>query len=367
MVMIRHTLFFLVLCVMLLSAGSCGRKEPEPQPVIRPVRFEVAFSTGSARVRTFSGVAEAGVASRLSFKVAGTVRRVPVEVGDQVRAGDLIAELDPEDYELQLEEAEAALARARAEARNAEASYDRVRALYENRNASRQDLDAARAGSESATAQVEAAEKKVELARLQVGYTRLLAPVDGAIASVSVEVNENVASGREVVLLTAGGETKVTIAVPEALISGVREGDPATVTIDALPGLEFPATVTEVGVSATEMATTYPVTVLLDEESPEVRPGMAAEVAFRFGGADERERFLVPVSAVGEDGEGRFVFVIEPTEEGLGTAHRRAVSIGALTTEGIEVVRGLVDGDILVTAGVSRLEDGQTVKLPISP
>jgi RND family efflux transporter MFP subunit len=290
-----------------------------------------------------------------------------VNVGDEVRAGELIAELDPEDYELQLEEAEASLARARAEARNAEANYERVRALYENHNASRQDLDAARAASESASAQVEADEKKVELARLQVGYTRLLAPMEGAIAAVDIEVNENVATGQTVVLLTGGAEIEVNVAVPEALISGIRERDPVTVTFDALPDREFPALVTEVGVAATGMATTYPVTVCLTGEESEVRPGMAAEVGFRFQGTDERERLLVPTAAIGEDGEGRFAFVVERVDEGLGVAHRREVAVGELTSEGLEILRGLADGDLLVTAGVSRIEDGQTVKLTSAP
>jgi multidrug efflux pump subunit AcrA (membrane-fusion protein) len=88
------------------------------------------YRTGADRVRTFSGTARAGVESRLSFRVAGTVERVAVKVGDTVRPGQMLAELDPRDYELQVEDAEASLAQARARARNAESNLDRVRGLY---------------------------------------------------------------------------------------------------------------------------------------------------------------------------------------------------------------------------------------------
>ena len=159
------TLALLMLVLPVLA--SCGGGGDEAAPVIRPVRYEAVFTTGSERIRSFSGVAEASMESRLSFKVSGTVRRVDVEVGDEVTRGQLLIELDPEDYDLQVQEAQASLTRSEAEARNAEADYDRVRALYENRNASRNDLDAARAGSESAQAQVKSAQKRLELARLQ--------------------------------------------------------------------------------------------------------------------------------------------------------------------------------------------------------
>jgi hypothetical protein len=101
----------------------------------------------------------------------------------------------------------------------------------------------------------------------------------------------------------------------------------------------------------------------LVENEGAVRPGMAAEVRFRFDSADQRERVLVPPVAVGEDRQGRFAFVVEPGEDGGGIARRRTVEVGALTAEGLEVLTGLSDGEIVVTAGLSRLTDGQTVRL----
>lgn len=344
------------------ALAGCSGPPPAEEP-IRPVRTEQVMRTGVSRVRTFSGIARAGVESRLSFRVAGTVQRVAVNVGDSVRQGRLLAELDPRDYELQVEDAEASLAQARARARNAESNLERVRGLYENNNASQNNYDAARAEYEYSTAQVSSVEKKLELARSQLSYTRLLSPLDGAISAVDVEVNENVSVGQTAVVLTSGSRPEVQVAMPEIFIARVREGEPVEVTFDALPDRTFPAVITEVGVASGGLATTFPVTVRLRETPPDILPGMAAEVAIGFETGDGRERILVPPFAVGEDPRGRFVFVAEPGDEGLATARRRNVEVGDLTGEGLEILEGLEESELLITAGISRIEDGMQVRL----
>ncbi len=355
-----------VLAALVCSASmlhvACNNGEPKAVEIIRPVRYKQVFSTGGSKERTFSGAAKSGVQSNLSFKVSGTILAIPVKVGDRVRSGQLIARLSPEDYRLRVQQAEAALAQARAQARNAKADYERIEGLYENNNASKDDLDAARAAKESAAAQVEAAEKQLELARLQLSYTRLLAPTDGLIASVDVDVGENVRPGQRVVLLTAGSRIEVEVAIPEVLIADIVEGDSVEVAFDALPGRRFDAVVTEVGVAATQFATTYPVTVRLLESDPDIRPGMAAEVTFRFRAKSGKERFVVPSFSVSEDREGPFVYVVEPVSQDTGIVRKRKVEIGELDVDGLEILQGLSDGEMVVTAGVSQLHDGQRVR-----
>ncbi len=364
--MIRNTFlgrWWLVVCIgMLFSA--CNKEEVPPEPVVRPVQYEQVSTRGGNRTRIFSGVARAGVESQLSFKVPGTISRVSVKVGDAVTEGKLIAELDPVDYELRVKEAEAALKQAEAQARRAQADLERVRALYENNNASKADYDAARAAAESATAQVDSIEKKLRLTELQVKYTTLRAPVTGAIAEVKVEVNENVNAGQPVVLMTSGLEPEVEVAIPEVLITEIKEGKPViTVRFDAIPGREFEAVVTEIGVASTGFATTFPVAVRLKRQQREVLPGMAAEVEFRFESGDATARVWVPPHAVGEDQQGRFVYVVESSEGDVGVVRRRAVKVGEISSLGLEILDGLHDGDRIVTAGIGNLEDGREVKL----
>ena len=342
---------------------ACGGDPPVDEPVIRPVRFAQVFATGAARVRRFSGVSRAGVESRLSFRVSGTIQEMGVAVGDSMQAGQLIARLDPTDYRLELQRSEASLRQAEAEQRNANANYQRVQALWEANNATIQDLDASRSAYESAQAAVESLENQVQLAAARVGYTRLTAPMAGAIAEVPVEVNEHVQPGETVVLLTSGSTPEVEVAMPGVLIRRIQRGDRVTVSFDALPQDSFPGIVTEVGVSAIGTATTFPVTVRLEGTGQAIRSGMAAEVAFRFAATGGGERIMVPPVAVSEDDDGRFVWIVVPTEPGLGTVSHRAVTVGELTSFGLEIVSGLEDGDAVVTAGVSQLEDGLSVKL----
>ena len=359
--MTRYHFLWAPLASLVLWA-ACADPPLPPEPVIRAVRVTEVYATGGGRVRAFSGVARAGVESTLSFRVPGTIEELPVRVGDRVRVGQLIARLDAVDYELQVKETEASLSQTQAQAQNADAGLRRVRGMYENDNASRADLDAAVANAASAGAQVESVSKRLELAVRQVEYTRLLAPVGGAIVEVPAEVNENVNPGNAIVVLTSGTTApEVVVAVPEGLIRQIQQDAAVTVVFDSIPGRTFRGVVTEVGVAAT--GTTFPVTVALANGEGDVRPGMAAEVAFDLPDDGRGARFIVPPESVGEDRQGRFVFVAEPSGESLAVVRRRTVTIGEFVPDGLEVFDGLADGDRVITAGVSRIQDGADVRV----
>lgn len=349
---------FLALATLLTA---CAEPAPEPKPIIRPVRYQAVVADDGGRTRTFSGTAQAGAASKLSFRVAGALRTLHVKVGDRVKAGAPIADIDPKDYKLQVSEAQAGLAQARAQQRNADTAYQRVQALYANRSASAQDLDSARASRDSARAAVQSIRQKLELTRQQERYTRITAPTDGAISQVTAEVNENVSPGQPVVVLSSGKKPEVQVAVPEVLIAKVKRGMAVTVRFDAIPGKTFAAKATEVGIAGG--GATFPVTLALDEADPGVRPGLAAEVDFPFEVKAATARFVVPPFSVGEDRQGRHVYLVKPGGDGLGTVERRTVTVGELTDRGFEITEGLAAGDLLVTAGVSKLEDGKTVRV----
>ncbi|MEM9303606.1 MAG: efflux RND transporter periplasmic adaptor subunit [Pseudomonadota bacterium] len=348
--------------VVTLIAG-CEREAPVTEEILRPVRTIVVPESAATRERTFSGVASSTQESRLSFKVSGTVVAVPVQVGDTLAAGQLVARLDASPYELQAQQAEAALRQAEASARNAAANYDRVRGLYENSNASRNDLDAARAQSESAQAQVRAAQKALELARLNVSYTSLTVGRDCSVASVDVEQNENVASGDPIAVINCGEGLEIDLDIPEGLIASLSQGMPATIRFAAVLGRQFAGEVSEVGVASTSNAPTFPATVHVVDRAPVLRAGLAAEVTFAFPTAGAGAH-LLPAAAVAQDPGGSYVFIAAGAGSGEAVVTRRAVQLGELTEQGIEVVDGLEPGERVVTAGVSVIRDGQRVLVP---
>lgn len=345
-------------------AAGCGEEEIAAAAEIRPVRYAEAFVSAGGRARTFPGVARAASEQDLAFRVSGTVAAVEVDVGSEVRRGQVLARLDAGDFELRRQQAEAGLAQARAQARNAAANYERVVALYERGNSSMSDLDAARASYESATASGVSAATALRLAEQQVAYTRLPAPVDGAVSRVAVEVNEAVAAGQTVVVvIDSGGRPEVQVMVPEGFIGGLRPGRPARVSFDAL-GDDIGASVTEVGTAA-EGAGGFPVIVRLDDSArTRVRPGMAAEVTFSIEDDAGAAFVLAPAQAVGEDQRGRFVYVLVPSDaEDVAVAERRPVRVGALTPEGLQILEGVAEGEYVATAGLKALAPGREVRL----
>jgi RND family efflux transporter MFP subunit len=362
MMILKRIGYSLLLLVPLWITG-CQQEPAQQAPVIRPVRTITVLSTAGERQRTFTGTAKAGQETTLSFKVSGTIVALNIKIGDRVRKGSVIATLDLRDYNLRVQEAQAALVRSQAEARNAAANYERIRLLYENRSVSQSELDAARSNAESTKALVVTAQRQLDQAKLSASYTRMTAPVDGSVVAVNVEAGENVQLGQAIAVLASGQRIEVQTSIPESLITGVSSGDEVVVTFDALPTRFYKAFITEVGVAALAQSVTYPVTARLVENTPEVRPGMAANVQFIFSNKDVTERYIVPPIAVGEDAGGRFVYTVDPAEDGYGLIHKQSVTVGSLTAQGLEVLSGLSDGKRVVTAGISKIKDGQKVRL----
>lgn len=358
---IIKVLFFTAALAGPTLLAGCESETPEEAPPLRPVRYQEVALLSESETRIFSGTTRAALETDLSFKVSGTLAERPVNVGDAVAAGQLIAQLDRQDYDVRTQEARAGLASAQAEQRNAAASYERTRGLYENRNASLSDLDASRAQAESAAARVRAAQQQLAAALLQASYTRLTSPQDCNVADVYARVNENVAAGQPVVRLNCGDCVEIVVTLPETFIARVNTGSKVVARVDALPGMDLPASVTEVGVAA--VGSTYPVTVKLEKDCPGLRSGLAAQVEFSLPRAADVARLILPSVSVGEDSNGRFVYVLDGDENSGWHARRRAVTVGGVSADGITIVDGLQVGELVVTAGVRRITDGQQVSL----
>ncbi|MBT8108343.1 MAG: efflux RND transporter periplasmic adaptor subunit [Gammaproteobacteria bacterium] len=357
----------LTILLLVATAIGCEQAPLEEQTIVRPVRYMQVVAEGASEARTYSGAARAEVETDLSFRVGGTLTQRPVDVGDEIDQGDLVAMLDSTDFRVRLDEARAGLARAEAEQRNADANYDRTRDLYESQNAPRGELDSARALAESAEAQYRAAGQQVEAARLQLSYSRLTAPQACTVAETFVEVNQNVSPGQPVVRLNCGGCAEVVVSVSDTDISRVQRDMEVTASVTALPGNPIPGVVREVGVATGARSTTYPVTIALMETCEDVRSGMAVDVRFEFPTTAAGDNPVVPYVAVGEDRDGNYVFVIESDESGVLRAIRRPVEVGRATSTGIVIVDGLRPGELIATAGIRRLSPGQEVTLLGSP
>ena len=358
----------LSLLLVILCLYACN-KASEAQVNARPVQYTVVQNSATQLFRTFSGKVEAGYEATLSFKVAGTLANRPVNVGDEVENGQLLASLDNRDYQIALQQAQASLDLAAAQYRNAKADYERTKSLYENRNASKNDLDAARATAESRQAQVESAQAQLEGAQLQLSYTQINAPDHCHIAEVFFEQNENIGQGQPVVRVNCGDCPQVTVSVPETVINQIKPKDQVNVRAQALPGKTFQAQVKEVGVATGVRSATYPVRVEITEycKQSQLRSGMAADVEFNFKMAQDTyaNSIIVPPVAVGEDKNGTFVFVLVPDENhpGYWRAHRRAVQVGDMTRLGLVINQGLTSGEYIATAGVKQLTDQAIVTL----
>lgn len=355
---IIQRILIILTSLLMFSCSNDGSQQAETEPTLRPVRYTTVSSTELGSMRTFSGLAKAGQESNLSFRVSGTIQAIPVEVGDRLTSGQLIAEIDPSQYQLQAQQASANLSQAQATLRNAEANFDRIKGLYENNNASRNDLDSSRATAESSTAQVRAARKALELARLNVSYTTLKSSEACDVAEVMTDKNENITAGQTIVSVTCGDRLEVELAVPESMIAAFKRGMEASVSFSAIPNKQFSALVTEVAVTSSAGAT-YPVTVSLNDKPDGLRSGLAAQVTFEFATSKGESHFIVPAVAVGEDVEGRYVYLLDATDEqGVGLVRRQAVTTGELTATGLEIIEGVEDGDKVVIAGVNVVRQG---------
>lgn len=359
----KTSVFALLIATLVVTA--CGKPDEAVEERLRPVRYVTVSDNNVIRGRSYSGTSKSSRESRLSFKVSGTITNAPVQIGQRLNAGDLIAEIDPASYVLQAQQAQATLVEAQANNRRAAANYERTKGLYANDNASLNDLESARAQAESAEAVVGAASKALEIARLNISYTKLKVDTDCSIASLDIEVNENVAAGQQVAAVSCGDAFEVTLDLPESLIGSVDQTTPVSINFGSIPEQEFTGVISEVAVALSAGSAAFPVVIRIAESHPSLRSGLAADVTIQFDSDADQGRVVIPVTAVIKDPNGTFVFIAEPAEAiDEAIVRRRAVTLGELSQVGIEVVAGLDVGDRVVTAGVSIIRDGQRVLMP---
>ncbi len=349
----------IVSALLLLLCVSCGGDDiPKVKPP-RPVHTYTIPELGIVRERVFSGSARSANEAPLSFRVDGEVTELNVKVGQFVAAGDIIAQLDTADYELERRRLEASLEQALAGLKRAWADYDRTRSLYEAQNVSKSVLDRDQALYKSAKAQHDVTAVALEIAQKQLDYCTLNAPMDGYISEVSIEAYQTIKSGQAIAKLTQGKDLEFEIGIPESLIGQIHVDGDATVSFQSASERPLRAVISEISVTTTK-SSTYPVVLRVLEYDERIRSGMIGEATINFADSDSISTTVPPSAVVGASGKQQFVWVYQPA---TGSVSRRNVQVGSLVSKGIVVNAGLKPGEVIVSRGAHHLEEGSKVRL----
>ncbi len=341
---------------LFLLLGACSdAPEQNTEEVIRPVKLFTVSDQNATHIRRFPAEVIANQGSYLAFRVNGELVELPVLAGQEVRKGQLLAKLDPTNFQLQYDER-----KARFEL--AEAQLARIRALVDKNIASRAELDEALANKQVAEAALNAAKTNLD-------YTALRAPFGGTIAKVYVKNFENIVAKQNILRLETRDRMDVVIHVPEKLVARVNKDidyRPDAV-FDGFPDKTYPLTIKEWDTQADPVSLTYKVVFSLPvPEDFNLLAGMTGEVLIDVAKitAKNSSGTLVPVEAVfselNEQGEkSHFVWVFD---QSANTVARKAVEVGALQQDSIEIISPLAANTQIVAAGVHYLKAGQKVR-----
>jgi RND family efflux transporter MFP subunit len=324
----------------------------------RPVRVQTVQFTPSAQSVTYSGTIEARVQAELAFRVSGKVIDRPVNLGDHVSAGQVLARLDPTDLRLAVEAQLQAVAADMADAANARAERQRYARLGQASPAFMQsELEKRQAAALMADARLAQARRQLAQAQDQLAYASLRADADGAITALPVQVGQVVQAGQTVATLAHAQEIEADVDVPENRLPDVRAADRIEVTLWSAPDRKLRGRLREIGALADASSRTFNVRVSLLDPPPQGVLGMTATVRFEHeAGAPVA---LLPASAIADAAGQPAVWVLDPAAS---RAALRPVQVAALSNDGtVAISAGLHAGDQVITAGANEMRNDMPV------
>lgn len=358
----RSGILTLMCCLVLLAA--CKEEPAATETVPKPIMWIKTQTTDLSQVRRISGVLQAAESADLSFEVSGKVKEVSTTVGDEVKKGQVLAELDEASYQLTRKSAEGSLKEASAGLVEAQNEFKRQSDLFEKGWVSKARLDNARAALDTASSAVEVAKAQLDLTNEDLADTSLRAPYEGKIVARLIEPSQTVRAGETVLQIEGYGELEVSALVPETIITNLERGQMYDTQYPVVPNLSIKAQITEIG-SRAEAANAFPVTLTLQETNEALRGGMTVEVDFTFGGRGrtgyEGETVKIPPTAIlpGAD-QKTYAFVFDET---TGVVRKREIQTENIIDNDILISNGLKAGEIIAVVGVEYLHDGQSVRL----
>ncbi len=362
----RIPILFLPTLLVAAVLTACSRSEAPAEPV-RAVRT-MTIGTGSAAASNeYAAEVRARTESRLGFRVGGKLVRRPVELGEVVKPGQLLAQLDGADLQLAQDAAQAALRAAQANLDQAAVDLKRARELQAQQFVGVAEVDRRETALKAAQATLEQARAQASAQGNQAAYTRLLADAAGVITSVDAEPGAVLAAGTPVLRLAHDGPRDVVFSVPEDRLPALRalRGKAGALQVqlwggDAATATPIAATVREVAAAADASTRTF--LVKADVGRADVRLGQTATV--RVPGAAREGVVRLPLAAVLEQGGRSVVWVLDAQAM---TVDTRAVQIAGADARQVVVSAGLAAGAEVVTAGAHALTQGQKVRRYVEP
>ncbi len=333
-----------LMAVAVISLTACNEKKAERQVAPIAVSTEQVGSGSELSGRTYVGMIEESSATSVSFTGSGMLTHVYVEEGQQVRAGQLIAEIDPT-------QSKNLLAAAEAQMKQANDALERMRLLHDNGSLAEMKWV-------ETTSQVEQAKAQLDLARKSLADCKVYAPVSGIVGKGVKKTGETVLPALPVASILDINKVKVVVSIPEKEIAQFSAHTPTTISIEALGGRTFPGGTITKGVEADNMTHTYDIKIQLPNANHQLLPGMVCQVKCPSVDSTASATVSVPITAVQKDAHGnQFVWTVKGDK-----AHRSIVQTGRASGNRIAIIQGLAAGDIVVTEGYQKLSENTEIK-----
>jgi len=344
------------LLVLTLAGLGCGDEPPPAPDPVRPVKMFTVPSGSASTTREYPGTVKAAQTAEMAFEVPGKIVEFRYVEGSDVPEGEVIARLDPRDYQTRLDSAQ-------AEYDNNRLNFERAETLVNEGALAPIERDRRKTAFDTSDATLREAQKALD-------DTELRAPFAGVMARKLVEDFANVQAKQPVVVLTNAAHLEIKLAVPERDLAGQRDRSRTLedvnarikpeVMITSMPDRRFPGRLTELANTADADTRTFEATVTFKPpDDIQVLPGMTARVVIQVS-EDQVHGILIPATAaVANDEGGSFVWVVDETAM---TVSRQTVELGPLTGSSVSVQGGLAGGELVVVSGVGQLQDGMTVR-----
>ncbi|HKM71965.1 MAG TPA: efflux RND transporter periplasmic adaptor subunit [Stellaceae bacterium] len=341
----------------LISAlAGCKKEETAAAPDIRPVRTVTVEPKEAGDTLSLTGEIQPRYQTDLGFRVNGKILERPVDVGTQVKKGDLLARLDPQQYRQDFEVAKAEVAKADAEVTRSQAQEYRQRELLKNGHTTRVHYDLALKTFKTAQAELDSSRARQVQASENLGYTDLKADADGVISAIGAEPGQVVSAGQMVVRLAQPGEREAVFNVAEAGFKNPPSNPTVAVELVSNPDIKASGKVRYVSPQADPTTRTFTVRVSLPDAPPQMRLGanVVGSVTMKEGMA-----VTIPGSALFQKDGQPAVWIVDKD----GTVQLKPITVERYQGDAIVVGSGLTQGDVVVTGGVQKLLPGQKVRL----